>query len=133
MAVKPTRRNVPGVIGARARVSALQSRAPDGVIRPRKELKSVRLGFSVSAMAAYASCRWWDGFCGCDPYVLLPKPDLRYPCFMIRLPILKDELAFLEKLRPDLETRPDLGHLASDIKKRIDKIQQEIRALLENK
>jgi len=29
---------------------------------------------------------------------------------MIRLPILKDELAFLEKLRPDLETRPDLGH-----------------------
>jgi hypothetical protein len=31
---------------------------------------------------------------------------------MIRLPILKDELAFLEKLLPDLETRPDLGHLA---------------------
>jgi hypothetical protein len=41
---------------------------------------------------------------------------------MIRLPILKDELAFLEKLLPDLETRPDLGHMATEIKKRIDKI-----------
>jgi hypothetical protein len=39
---------------------------------------------------------------------------------MIRLPILEDELAFLEKLLPDLETRPDLGHLAIEIKKRID-------------
>jgi len=48
---------------------------------------------------------------------------------MIRLPILKDELAFLEKLLPDLETRPDLGHVASDVTKRIDKIRQEIRAL----
>jgi hypothetical protein len=48
---------------------------------------------------------------------------------MIRLPILKDELAFLEKLLPDLQARPDLGRLASDIKKQIDKIQQEIRAL----
>jgi hypothetical protein len=50
---------------------------------------------------------------------------------VIRLPILKDELAFLEKLLPDLETRPDLGHLATEIKKRIDKIRQEIRALQE--
>ena len=50
---------------------------------------------------------------------------------MIRLPILKDELAFLEKLLPDLETRPDLGHLATEIKMRIDKIRQEIRALQE--
>ena len=48
---------------------------------------------------------------------------------MIRLPILKDELAFLEKLLPDLETRPDLGHLTIEIKKRIDTIRQEIRAL----
>jgi hypothetical protein len=48
---------------------------------------------------------------------------------MIRLPILKDELAFLEKLLPDLETRPDLGHLAIEIKKRIGKICQEIRSL----
>jgi hypothetical protein len=48
---------------------------------------------------------------------------------MIRLPILKDELAFLEKLLPDLETRPDLGHLAIEIKKRIEKISQEIRSL----
>ncbi|MFZ0900311.1 MAG: hypothetical protein WB616_18650 [Candidatus Sulfotelmatobacter sp.] len=48
---------------------------------------------------------------------------------MIRLPILKDELAFLEKLLPDLETRPELAHLAGQIKKRIEKIRQEIRAL----
>jgi len=51
---------------------------------------------------------------------------------MIRLPVLKDELAFLEKLLPDLETRPDLGHLATQIKERIEKIRQEIRALQEN-
>jgi hypothetical protein len=52
---------------------------------------------------------------------------------MIRLPILKDELAFLERLLPDLETRPDLGHLAVEIKKRIGKLRQEIRALQESK
>ena len=52
---------------------------------------------------------------------------------MIRLPILKDELDFLERLLPELETRPDLGHLAIEIKKRIDKIRQEIRTLEENK
>jgi hypothetical protein len=50
---------------------------------------------------------------------------------MIRLPILKDELAFLEKLLPDLESRPGLGHVAVEIKKRIEKIRQEIRALEE--
>jgi hypothetical protein len=33
------------------------------------------------------------------------------------------------KLLPDLETRPDLGHVAIEIKKRIDKIRQEIRTL----
>jgi hypothetical protein len=48
---------------------------------------------------------------------------------MIRLPVLKDELAFLEKLLPDLETRPELGHLAIEFKKRIEKIRREIRAL----
>ena len=64
---------------------------------------------------------------------VLCNPDLSYSCFMIRLPILRDELAFLEKLLPDLETRPDLGHLAIEIKKRIDKIRQEIRTLEENK
>lgn len=47
------------------------------------------------------------------------------------LPILKDELAFLEKLLPDLEARPDLGHVAIEIKQRIDKIRQETRALQE--
>jgi hypothetical protein len=35
------------------------------------------------------------------------------------LPILKDELAVLEKLLPELETRPDLGHFAIQIKKRL--------------
>jgi hypothetical protein len=50
---------------------------------------------------------------------------------MIRLPILKDELAFLEKLLPDLESRPDLGHVAIEVKSRIEKIRQEIRALLQ--
>jgi hypothetical protein len=50
---------------------------------------------------------------------------------MIRLPILKDELAFLEKLLPDWETRPDLGHLAIEVKKRIDTIRQQILALQE--
>jgi|HubBroStandDraft_3_1064219.scaffolds.fasta_scaffold58788_2 hypothetical protein len=48
---------------------------------------------------------------------------------MIRLPILKDELAFLEKILPDLEERPDLGHLAIEIKGRMEKIRQQIRDL----
>jgi hypothetical protein len=56
-----------------------------------------------------------------------------YSCLMIRLPILKDELAFLEKLLPDLQARPDLGHLAIEIKKRIDKIRQEISEVQENR
>jgi hypothetical protein len=48
---------------------------------------------------------------------------------MIRLPILKDELAFLEKLLPELETRPDLGRLAVEFKKRIAVIRQQIHDL----
>jgi hypothetical protein len=48
---------------------------------------------------------------------------------MIRLPILKNELAFLQKLLPDLEARLDLGHLAIEIKKRIERIRQESRTL----
>ena len=51
---------------------------------------------------------------------------------MIRLPILRDELSFLEKLLPDLETRPDLGQVTLSVKDRIDKIRQEIRALEKN-
>jgi len=50
---------------------------------------------------------------------------------MIRLPILKDELAFLEKHLPELEIRPELTQLAGEFKKRIDTIRQEIRALQE--
>jgi hypothetical protein len=48
---------------------------------------------------------------------------------MIRLPILKDELAFLEKHLPALEGRADLGQLAIEFKKRIAKIRQEIHVL----
>ena len=48
---------------------------------------------------------------------------------MIRLPILKDELAFLEKHLPEGESRPDLGQMATEIKKRIEKIRQEIRVI----
>ena len=48
---------------------------------------------------------------------------------MIRLPILKDELTYLEKLLPDLEARPELERLAIEVKKRIEKIRREIRAL----
>jgi hypothetical protein len=40
-------------------------------------------------------------------------------------------LAFLEKLLPELQTRPDLGHVAVEIKTRIEKIRQEIRVLQE--
>jgi DNA polymerase III delta prime subunit len=52
---------------------------------------------------------------------------------MNRLPVLKDELAFLEKHLPELEGRPDLVHLAASVKKQIDKIRQQIRDLQENK
>jgi len=48
---------------------------------------------------------------------------------MIRLPILKDELAFLEGLLPELETTPGLGHVAISVKAQMEKIRQEIRAL----
>jgi hypothetical protein len=84
-------------------------------------------------IAGFASYSWKWGSTDCNPCVRPSRADLSYSCFMIRLPILKDELAFLEKLLPDLETRPDLGHLAIEIKKRIDKIRQEIRALQENR
>jgi hypothetical protein len=52
---------------------------------------------------------------------------------LIWLQILKDELAFLEKLLPELETRPDLAHVAIEIKKRIEKLRREIRALEEKR
>jgi hypothetical protein len=48
---------------------------------------------------------------------------------MVRLPILRDELAFLEELLPDLEARPDLGHLVNKVKQRIIEIRQELRAI----
>ena len=38
---------------------------------------------------------------------------------MIRLPILKDELAFLEKHLRQLESRADLGQLATEFKTQI--------------
>jgi hypothetical protein len=52
---------------------------------------------------------------------------------MIRLPILQDELAFLEKHLPELEGRADLSHLAASVKKQIEKIRQQIRDLEKNK
>jgi hypothetical protein len=52
---------------------------------------------------------------------------------MDRLPILKDELAFLEKHMAELETRPDLTHLAAAFRTRIEMIRQQIRALQEQK
>jgi hypothetical protein len=48
---------------------------------------------------------------------------------MIRLPILKDELAFLEGLLPELETRPGLGQVAISVKAQIEKMRREIRTL----
>ena len=51
---------------------------------------------------------------------------------MNRLPILRDELAFLERHLPELESRPELGHLAVEVKKQIDKIRQQIIALEDN-
>lgn len=44
-----------------------------------------------------------------------------------------DELAFLEKLLPDVEGKPDLGHLAIKIQKRVEKLRQEIRILERDK
>lgn len=52
---------------------------------------------------------------------------------MIRLPILKDELAYLETILPELEARPELTQLASDMKARIESIRQEIRAIEKTK
>jgi hypothetical protein len=52
---------------------------------------------------------------------------------MIRLPVLKDELAFLEKHLPELEQRPELVTLAVEFRKRIAVIRQQIQALQENK
>jgi len=56
----------------------------------------------------------------------------QYNPSMIRLPVLEDELAFLEKLLPDLDARPDLGHLAIEIRKRILKLHHEIGAIERN-
>lgn len=48
---------------------------------------------------------------------------------MNRLPVLRDELAFLEKHLPELELRPDLVKVAADFKERIDLIRKQIRDL----
>ena len=52
---------------------------------------------------------------------------------MNRLPVLKDELAFLEKHLPEIEERPDLAHVAIEFKKQIVVIRQQILALERNK
>jgi hypothetical protein len=50
---------------------------------------------------------------------------------MERLPVLKDELAFLEKQVPQLERRSDLTELSVEFKKRIEVIRQQIKAIQE--
>lgn len=52
---------------------------------------------------------------------------------MDRLPVLRDELDFLEGHLPEMELRPNLGKLAADFKERIDAIRKQIRALEGNK
>jgi hypothetical protein len=52
---------------------------------------------------------------------------------MNRLPVLKDELMFLEKHLPEMEARPDLAHLSTEFKKRIELIREQILALQGNK
>jgi DNA polymerase III delta prime subunit len=78
----------------------------------------------------------WNGLClwsHFDDYALDTEVSQVYSGLMNRLPVLKDELAFLEKHLPELEARPDLVHLAASVKKQIDKIRQQIRDLQENK
>jgi DNA polymerase III delta prime subunit len=50
---------------------------------------------------------------------------------MERLPVLKDELAFLEKQLPQVERRSDLTELSVEFKKRIEVIRQQIKAIQE--
>ncbi len=52
---------------------------------------------------------------------------------MNRIPILKDELIFLEKHLPDLERQPDLVQLAVEFKQRIDHIRKQLLALEEHR
>jgi hypothetical protein len=52
---------------------------------------------------------------------------------MNRLPVLKDELTFLEKHLPEIELRPEMAHLATEFKQRIELIRQQILALQGNK
>ncbi len=48
------------------------------------------------------------------------------------LRLLKDELNFLVKQLPELEIRPDLGHVAVEFKKRIDEVRKQIKDLEQN-
>jgi hypothetical protein len=43
--------------------------------------------------------------------------------------VLQDELTFLQKHLPELESSPDLAHVAVEFKKRIDTVRQQIEAL----
>jgi hypothetical protein len=52
---------------------------------------------------------------------------------MERLPVLKDELAFLEKQLPQLERRSDLTELSVEFKKRIEVIRLQIKTIQESK
>jgi hypothetical protein len=45
------------------------------------------------------------------------------------LTVLKEELAFSQKHLPELESSPDLAHVAVEFKKRIDTVRKQIEAL----
>jgi hypothetical protein len=46
--------------------------------------------------------------------------------------LLKDEIAFLLKQLPELESRSDLGHVAVEFKKQIDAIRKQSQDLEPN-
>jgi hypothetical protein len=48
---------------------------------------------------------------------------------MNRLPVLQDELTFLQKHLPELESSPDLAHVAIEFRKRIAAIRKQIEDL----
>jgi prefoldin subunit 5 len=46
--------------------------------------------------------------------------------------LLRDEMEFLKKHLEDLESRPELGNLAAEIRQRIDTLRRQLRALQDN-
>ena len=48
------------------------------------------------------------------------------------LQVLQDELTFLQKHLPELESSPDLAHVAVEFKKRIEEVRKQINDLEQN-